>query len=116
VGLSPQVHFALSRIIKEALNNAIRHARCRHVAVAYALSPQAATIEITDDGAGFDLARALRRQDKFGLKNMQEYARELGCSLELQSAPGQGTRIAVRFPLYETLEGSLTCAPLTTPQ
>jgi len=116
VDLSPQVHFALSRIIKEALNNAIRHARCRCVTVAYALSPQAATLDITDDGVGFDLARALRRQDKFGLKNMQEYARELGCSLELQSAPGQGTRIALRFPLYETLEGSFTCAPLTTPQ
>lgn len=114
--LSSQVHFALSRIIKEALNNVIRHAHCQHVTISYTLCQEEVALEIIDDGVGFDLARALRLKDKYGLKNMQEYARELGCRLELWSAPGQGTRVAVRFPLYVSLEGSLTCAPLTDPQ
>jgi len=114
--LSPQVHFALSRIIKEALNNAIRHAHCRCINISYALSREEVTLEITDDGVGFDPQRVLRRKDKLGLKSMQEYARELGCPLELASASGQGTRVSVRFPLYSSVEGSLTCAPLTSPQ
>jgi signal transduction histidine kinase len=116
VVLSSQVHFALSRIIKEALNNVIRHARCQHVTISYTLCQEEVALEVADDGVGFDLARALRLNDKHGLKNMQEYARELGCWLELQSVPGQGTRVAVRFPLYTSLEGSLTCVPQMDPQ
>lgn len=98
--VSPQVHFALSRIIKEALNNVIRHARCRRVTISYTLCQTEGSLEITDDGVGFDLERALRREDKFGIKNMQEYAHDLDCQLYLQSIPDQGTHVAVRFPLH----------------
>ena len=114
--LSPQDHFVLSRIVKEALNNIIRHARCRHVNVAYTLSEEEVSLEITDDGAGFDLKRALNRRNKFGLRNMQDYARDLGSPLELESAPGQGTRVAVRFHPRTASEGSSLCAHQTNPQ
>lgn len=113
--ISPQAHFALSRIIKEALNNVIRHAHCRRVTILYTLCQEQIVLEIADDGVGFDPGRALRRADKFGIRNMQDYARDLGCRLDLQSAPGQGTRVAVRVPLHISLEGSLMCAPQTNP-
>jgi signal transduction histidine kinase len=113
--ISPQMHFTISRIIKEALNNVIRHAHCQRVTISYTLSQEEIVLEIADDGVGFDLERVLRRKDKFGLRNMQDYARDLGCQLNLQSAPGQGTRVAVCVPLcISSEEGSLTCA--TPPQ
>jgi signal transduction histidine kinase len=112
--LSPRVHFALSRIIKEALNNIIRHAHCQHITISYILCQAEVYLEIADDGVGFDTERALRHEEKFGLRNMQNYARDLGCCLDLQSAPDQGARVAVRVPLHISSEGSLTCA--TSPQ
>ena len=41
------------------------------------------------------LGYALRKQGKFGIKNMQDYAQSLGCELNLQTAPGQGTCVAI---------------------
>ena len=112
--IAPQVHFALSRIIKEALNNVIRHAHCRRVTISYTLCQEEIALEIADDGVGFDPERALRKEGKFGLRNMQTYARDLSGHLDLQSAPGRGTRVVLRIPLHISLEGSLTCA--TPPQ
>jgi signal transduction histidine kinase len=114
--LSPRFHFALSRIVKEALNNAIRHSQCQRITISYTLCQQEISLEVTDDGIGFDLERALHKQDKFGIKNMQDYAQSLGCELNLQTAPGQGTCAAIRVPLHISPEGSLTCAPQTNPQ
>ncbi|MDY7080187.1 MAG: GAF domain-containing protein [Chloroflexota bacterium] len=113
VDVSTRVHFALSRIIKEALNNVIRHAHCRCVTISYTLCQEGISLEIVDDGVGFEPERALHRKGKLGLRNMQAYARDLGCKLDLQSAPGQGTRVAVCVPLHVSSvssEGSLTCA------
>jgi signal transduction histidine kinase len=97
--LPNRTHFMLSRIIKESLNNVVRHAHCQHVTISYSLATQEIFLEIWDDGIGFDPDRAQRRPEKFGLRNMQEYARELGCPLQLESAPGHGTRVAVQFSL-----------------
>lgn len=102
--LSPHTHFALSRIVKEALNNIIRHANCERVTVVYVVSPQEITLEITDDGVGFKLDQVLHRDGKFGLKNLQDYACELGGMLVLDSAPEEGTRIALRVPLPATAD------------
>jgi len=107
--VSTQVHFVLSRIVKEALNNVIRHASCRQVTISYTLSQTEAFLKISDDGVGFDLQRAQHLKDKYGIRNMRDYACSLGCDLELQSTPGQGTCIAVHVPLHLSSEGSLTC-------
>jgi signal transduction histidine kinase len=109
--LAPRVHFALSRIVREALNNVVRHAHCQTVTISYVLSQTEVWLEIVDDGVGFEPARALRRQDKLGLRTMQDYARDLGCELDVESAPDQGTRIAVRFSPISSSEGSSTCVP-----
>lgn len=114
--IPPRIHFALSRIIKEALNNVIRHAHCRHVTISYTLCQEEIALEIADDGVGFDLERVLHREDKFGIKNMQDYARDLGGHLEPHSAAGHGTRIVVRVPLQILSEGSSTCVAQIHPQ
>ncbi len=95
--LSPDVEFALYRVAQEALNNVAKHARARHVRVKLDLRPEEALLEVCDDGVGFD-PTASARGGSFGMIGMRERVSELKGSLEVISAPGQGTCIRARIP------------------
>lgn len=85
---------AVLRIVDEALQNALRHARADRITVR--LAPTG--IEVTDNGVGFEPQRAELRSKHLGLTSMEERARELGGRLEIRSAPGAGTTIALQVP------------------
>jgi signal transduction histidine kinase len=85
--------FAILRITHEALNNAVRHAGADHVAVRLSQRPDVVTVEVRDDGVGFDPHSAEVRSRHLGLTSMEERARELGGRLEIRSAPGSGTTV-----------------------
>jgi signal transduction histidine kinase/ligand-binding sensor domain-containing protein len=92
--LGPQVEEALYRIAQEALNNVLKHAQARRVAVSLSQDEQSVTLEIADDGTGFDPIRA-RRSGGLGLQGMEERAAEIGAHLEIESAAGSGTTVRV---------------------
>src|SRR2546421_10000568 len=77
------------RIAQEALHNAVRHAGARQVTIR--LRP--GTLEVTDDGTGFDPADPELRSRHLGLTSMEERARRLGGRLRLSSTPGAGTTV-----------------------
>ena len=85
--------FAILRIAHEALNNAVRHAGAEHVTVRLSQRPDVVTVEVRDDGVGFDPHSAEVRSRHLGLTSMEERARELGGRLEIRSAPGSGTTV-----------------------
>ena len=85
--------FAILRIAHEALNNAVRHAGANHVTVRLSQRPDVVTVEVRDDGVGFDPHSAEVRSRHLGLTSMEERARELGGRLEIRSAPGSGTTV-----------------------
>ena len=85
--------FAILRIAHEALNNAVRHAGADHVVVRLSQRPDVVTVEVRDDGVGFDPHSAEVRSRHLGLTSMEERARELGGRLEIRSAPGSGTTV-----------------------
>jgi signal transduction histidine kinase len=91
-----EVKEALYRIAQEALNNVIKHARARCVAVRLEEEEWGILLEVQDDGIGFD-ARA-EYPGHLGLRTMQERVARLGGSLELESEPGRGTRLRARIP------------------
>jgi PAS domain S-box-containing protein len=94
--LKPAIELALYRIAQEAINNAIKHARARRIAVRLASTRRGAQLTVRDDGRGFDVAAtAPGTRRNWGLLLMQERAEAVGASLRVESAPGQGTRIAV---------------------
>jgi len=98
----PEVETACFRIAQEALTNIARHAHARRVRVEVARRDSELELVVSDDGAGFDVARARERAhhgESFGLLGMEERATLLGGSLELTSAPGKGTRLEARFPI-----------------
>jgi signal transduction histidine kinase len=85
---------AVLRIVHEALQNALRHARARHVVVRIGRDG----VEVTDDGVGFEPQRPELRSRHLGLTSMEERAREIGGRLEIRSAPGAGTTIRLEVP------------------
>jgi nitrate/nitrite-specific signal transduction histidine kinase len=88
------VEVRLYRIAQEALNNALRHAEAHHIKVRLRQSEAGATLEIADDGVGFDPAPAWQ-QGGLGLCGMKERAAQMGARLSIASRPGEGTCVQV---------------------
>lgn len=86
------------RIVQEALSNVMKHAQAGFVRIDLALSEEegALQIEVQDDGAGFDPALA---SEGIGIIGMRERVHALDGSIRVQSAPGQGTLVAIALPL-----------------
>src|SRR5581483_8458092 len=82
--------------VKEALNNAVRHARAGEISVRVGVSDDALEISIEDNGRGFVATDADAGAD--GLRNMRQRMEELGGSFRLDTAPGQGTKIGLVYP------------------
>jgi two-component system NarL family sensor kinase len=95
--LPPRVEAGLYRIAQEALTNAARHAAARHIGVGLATQPGQVTLTVEDDGQGFDPGRIPK--DRYGLVGLNERVHLLGGTLDLQSSPGEGTRVVVRVAL-----------------
>jgi signal transduction histidine kinase len=85
--------------VREALNNAIRHAQAELVRLEVCLADAALQIAIADNGCGFDPAQAEADGTHEGLDNMRRRMAELGGHFELTSRPGSGTRVELRVPL-----------------
>jgi len=98
---------ALYRVLQGALSNVLRHAKAKHVTVAFAcLKKTMLVMTIEDDGIGFDVTGAKARQ-RFGLTAIRERIAVLGGKVHIQSWPAspmggrRGTRIEVDLPLTE---------------
>jgi len=98
--LAPEIETRLLRIIQEALTNVAKHAGAGKVRLLFTFHAQEVQVIVEDDGCGFapDSAETAEGNGHFGLAMMRERAEAVGGSLEIRSAPGEGTRIIVRLP------------------
>jgi signal transduction histidine kinase len=92
--LSPEVEEGLYRIAQEALNNTLKHAQARKVTVLLHHNQRTVTLEICDDGKGFEPMEA-REGGGFGLRGMEERATRMGGNLTVDSKLGKGTNVKV---------------------
>jgi PAS domain S-box-containing protein len=88
---------ALYRIAQEALQNAIKHARSQRLDVRLMCNAESIRLEVCDNGAGFDPQASF--PGHLGLRSMRERAMSVGGTLEIDSAPGCGTRIRAHIPI-----------------
>lgn len=96
VDLPALVEAGLFEIAEEVLNNVLRHAQAQAVAVRLSGTPDEVCLEISDDGAGFDL-RAAADSGGQGLARMRARAEALHGSLVVAASPGAGSRVLVRL-------------------
>ncbi len=100
--LPAEVLTAVYRVVQEALSNVERHAQAETVLVACDLSPSHLTIEIEDDGVGFDPEEMNQPRESgqgLGLLGMRERLFLIGGSFTIESQAGQGTRILLKVPI-----------------
>lgn len=100
VTLSDDVKSVLYRITQEAINNALRHADPLEITVILVAHEQFVSLEVIDDGTGFDLNRPGEYNGhSMGLMNMNDRVKALNGSFEISSVKGEGTTVTVHFPL-----------------
>src|SRR5262249_51657298 len=85
------------RYVAEGLANIARHAQASRVDVAVGVGENLLVVDVCDNGVGFDPA-SLRNNGHYGLLGLQERARLMGASLEVDSAVGNGTKLRLRVP------------------
>lgn len=98
--LSHDVELALYRIAQEALSNVIRHSQATHAELLIRFKEKEIHLEVTDNGIGFAMPNSptdFAPNGHFGLLGIRERADLIGARLEVESAPGKGTRLKVRL-------------------
>jgi len=93
------LEYALFRMLQEALHNVVKHAKASHVEVALEEFGDSVRLTIRDNGIGFDLNQISgpNARQGFGLMNISEQMKALGGMLEIQTTPGQGTKVILEF-------------------
>lgn len=99
---------SLLMIIREALQNSLRHAAPKSLSVALNFDRRGLQVEIEDDGCGFDTSiihssNGSPDERHYGLIGMRERAEKLGGKLFITSSPGKGTQVRLSVPLSTTL-------------
>lgn len=96
--LAPTDEIALFRIVQEAVNNIVKHAQASRSEIALRQDASGVILSITDNGIGFDTARKpILGGYGMGTTTMRERAEAIGGRLQLQAAPGEGTRVTVEL-------------------
>jgi signal transduction histidine kinase len=101
--LTPSVAESLYRVTQEALHNVARHARATRADVHLRGLPMQATLNVSDNGIGFDTNQPRRG---LGLANMQERMMAVGGRLSIESQPGSGATILAEVPLPHSFDTS----------
>jgi PAS domain S-box-containing protein len=94
-----ELETALYRVVQEALTNVARHAGVSEVTVRVWADPHALSVQVEDQGAGFDIQADLVARGKGGLSGLYERAALLGGRLTVESVLGTGTCLTAEWPL-----------------
>ncbi len=99
--LAPATELIILRIVQEGLTNIWRHSGAKEADVQVNQHDEQLDLDICDCGCGFDTKEV--KPTRYGLTGMKERARLLGGKTEINSCPGQGTRVHVELPLKRAL-------------
>jgi signal transduction histidine kinase len=94
--LSSEAELILYRALQEGLANVVRHAEASRIDITLRHTPQMVQLTVTDDGIGFTPSAV--RAGAMGLTGMRERALSVGGTLQVDSAPGQGSRLEIALP------------------
>jgi signal transduction histidine kinase len=104
VALPAPIALLVYKIVHEGVMNALKHAQATDQWIIVREGPEDIELQLRDNGLGFDTA-APGPEGHFGMAMMRQRAEVGGGTFEVQSAPGEGTTITVRFPTSLLQEG-----------
>ena len=93
IRLSEETRRNIFLVIKESLNNIVKHASCHSITISLESTVDRIRMTITDDGRGFD--SSLLRPFSNGLTNMKNRMQQVGGNLEINSVVGRGTTVTL---------------------
>jgi signal transduction histidine kinase len=98
--LAPHIETALYRIMQEGITNVTKHAAATHVQLQLRRDARMLNARLQDDGVGFAVDDVVNRKGPrgLGLLGIQERVEALGGTLQITSAPGQGTTLQITLP------------------
>lgn len=100
--LTTAVQTVLYRITQESINNALKHANPSEITIVLVSHQHFINLEVIDDGDGFDpKTHSQFNGHSLGLMNMSERVKALNGFFDLQSSPGAGTTVTVKFPAHQ---------------
>ena len=90
-------------IFKESVNNALKYSKCKHLWVHIGIQHHQVVLMVKDDGVGFDMEKvhihASQSMSGNGLRNMEMRAAEMKGTWKIESEPGKGTSVHLKFPI-----------------
>jgi len=93
------------RIFQETLNNILKHSQATHATICLSYSPDRFTLEIEDNGRGFNLNEKQKSAlSGVGLKSMYDRAKLIGAEISINSQPDEGTKLVLKMQLEKELE------------
>jgi len=95
--LEPYLEVMVFRAIQELVGNAVRHSQASTIKVQLDMGDTNVRVSVDDNGKGFDPS-LIEERGNMGIKVIKERAEKLGGYLDLDSAPGKGTRITFQIP------------------
>jgi PAS domain S-box-containing protein len=100
--LSPMLELSLFRVVQEAFNNAVKHARAQRIEVRILQDEELIQCAIQDDGVGIGPAAGSRRENHrlhgLGIAGMRERIEGIGGNFQIVTAPGEGTKLFITLP------------------
>ena len=108
--IPPEKELNIIRIAQELIHNAVRHSGASQLNIAVNCSPQRTTLQVSDNGNGFDEAGS-SRSSGMGRALMYERARDAGATLQVDTAPGAGTSAKLHIHLNGTGDPDEVVAP-----
>ncbi len=96
--LGEGVNINVYRIIQEAMNNVVKHAKAEVIKISLLKTKDTLKIECVDDGKGFDL-KILKKTKQFGLMGIKERAQALNGKLDIKSIEKKGTHLTIVIPI-----------------
>ena len=100
--IAPEIAVTCYRVVQQALTNVGRHAKAKSVEVSIRREDHRLSVQIADDGIGFDVRGARKRAllgESLGLLSMEERVGLLGGKFEIRSSKGKGTVVRAEFPM-----------------
>ncbi|MBN2083867.1 MAG: sensor histidine kinase [Anaerolineales bacterium] len=97
--VSSEIQELIVRIVSESLANIARHAHARQASIALEENGGDLSLEVVDDGIGFNAEAGEGRKGHYGLVGLRERVRQAGGTLEIQSKQGEGTRVKAGIPI-----------------